>query len=190
MKDQLAVRIKLGDQQAFELLFRKFYVRLCAFSNKFLNDPEEAQEIVQNLFAKIWEGREDINPEDSLKAYLFKIAQNSSLNRLRKKNVESRYIEIYKLVYVEQQEYSAHESLMAMELEEHIAHSIEKLPTQCRKIFELSRNEGLKYREIADFLHISIKTVEVQMSKALRSLRTELGDYLIDILILTIIINL
>jgi RNA polymerase sigma-70 factor (ECF subfamily) len=79
---------------------------------------------------------------------------------------------------------------MAMELEEHIAHSIEKLPTQCRKIFELSRNEGLKYREIADFLHISIKTVEVQMSKALRSLRTELGDYLIDILILIIIINL
>lgn len=186
----MAIRIKLGDQQAFELLFRKFYVRLCAFSNKFLNDPEEAQEIVQEAFTKIWEGREDIDPEDSLKAYLFKIAQNLSLNRLRKKEVESRYIEIYKLVYIEQQEFSSHESLMAKELEEHIALSIDKLPTQCRKIFELSRNEGLKYREIADFLHISIKTVEVQMSKALRSLRTELGDYLIHVIILLIYCNL
>lgn len=178
MKDQLAMRIKLGDQQAFELLFRKLYVRLCKFSYKFLNDTEEAQEIVQEVFTKIWEGREDIDPEESLKSYLFKIVQNLSLNRLKRKKVESRYIEIYKLVYNDNLEFSAHESLLARELEEQIALSIGHLPNECRKIFQLSRNEGLKYREIADVLHISIKTVETQMSKALRSLRVELRDYL------------
>lgn len=183
MRDQLSLRIKLGDQQAFELLFHKYYVRLCAFSNKYLNDREEAQEIVQEVFVKIWEGRETINPEDNLKAYLFKIAQNLSLNKLKRKKVESRYIEIFKLVYIENQEISSHESLIIKELEVHISNSIEKLPTQCRKVFEFSRIDGLKYREIADVLHISIKTVETQMSKALRLLRIELSDYLTIFLI-------
>lgn len=177
------MRIKLGDEQAFELLFRKFNVRLCIFANKFLNDPEEAQEIVQSVFVKIWEGRDEIDPEDSLKSYIFKIVQNLSLNKLRRKKVESRYVEIYKLVYIEQQEFSAHDSLLVRELEENITHSIGKLPTECRKVFELSRIEGLKYREIADTLNISIKTVEAQMSKALRSLRIELSDYLVLVLI-------
>jgi RNA polymerase sigma-70 factor, ECF subfamily len=186
MKDPLAMRLKLGDEQAFELLFRMYYVRLCAFANKFLNDPEEAKEIVQNVFVKIWEGRDEIDPEDSLKSYLFKIAQNLSLNKLRRNKVESRYTEIYKLVYIENQEFSAHESLLARELEEHISQSIGKLPGECRKVFELSRIEGLKYREIADTLNISIKTVEAQMSKALRSLRIELGDFLALLLIVLI----
>lgn len=183
MKDQLAVRIKLGDEQAFELFFRKYYVRLCAFANKFLNDPEEAKEIVQDVFSKIWEGRDEIDPEDSLKSYVFKIAQNLSINKLRRKKVETAYTEIYKLVYIEHLEFSAHESLLAKELEENIAQAINKLPAECSKIFELSRVEGLKYREIADTLHISVKTVEAQMSKALKSLRLELSDYLTFLII-------
>ena len=178
MKDQLAVRIKLGDEQAFELFFRKFNVRLCAFANKFLDNPEEAQEVVQDMFVKLWENRDEIDPENSLKSYVFKIVQNLSINRLRRKKVESRYAEIYKLVYIDNHEFSAHESLLARELEAHIVHSIKKLPAECRKIFELSRSEGLKYREIAETLHISVKTVEAQMSKALRSLRIELTDYI------------
>lgn len=186
MIDQLALRIKLGDEQAFELLYRKFYVRLCAFANKFLNDPEIAQEIVQDVFTKIWEGREDIDPEDSINAYLFKIAQNLSINNLRRKKVESKYIEIYKLVYTDHMEFSVLESLLAKELDENISDSIARLPAQCRKIFELSRSEGLKYKEIADTLNISIKTVEAQMSKAFRSLRIELNDFLPIILIVLI----
>jgi RNA polymerase sigma-70 factor, ECF subfamily len=179
MKDLLALRIKLGDEQAFELFFRKYNVRLCVFANKFLNDPIEAQETVQEMFIKIWQGHDEIDPEDSLKSYAFKIVQNNCLNKLRRKKVETNYIEIYKLVYIDHQEFSVHESLLAQELEEHIVHSIGKLPTECRKVFELSRKEGLKYREIAETLHISVKTVEGQMSKALQSLRVELSDYLI-----------
>jgi RNA polymerase sigma-70 factor (ECF subfamily) len=190
MRDQIAERIKMGDEQAFELLFRKYFVRLCSFTNKFINDPDLSREIVQEVFMKIWEGRENINPDDSLKSYLFKIAQNLSINNLRRAKVESRYKEIFKLVYVDHEEFSSHESLLAKELEENISLSIGKLPPECRKIFELSRTEGLKYKEIAETLHISVKTVETQMSKALRILRDELSDYLTLLLIVLIFSNM
>lgn len=183
MKDLVAARIKLGDEQAFELFFRKYYVKLCGFANKFLNDPEEAKNIVQEAFTRIWEDREDINPEESLKSYIFKITQNLSLNKLARNKVESRYVEIYKQVYIENMEQSAYESLLTKELENKIAIATGKLPSGCKKIFELSRVEGLKYCEIADLLHISVKTVEAQMSKALRTLRIELKDYLMFLIV-------
>jgi RNA polymerase sigma-70 factor, ECF subfamily len=178
MKDQLALRIKIGDEKAFELLFRKYYIRLCAFANKFLNEPEEAREVVQELFTKVWEGRKEINPEESLNAYLFKITQNICFNRLRRKKVESNYIEIYKLVYVDHFEISPFDSLLANELNDNISRAVDKIPFRCRRVFELSRMEGLKYSEIASALKISVKTVEAQMSKALRILRFELTDYM------------
>jgi RNA polymerase sigma-70 factor, ECF subfamily len=186
MTDKLALRIKLGDEQAFELLFRRYYVRLCSFANKFLNDPEESREIVQEVFTKLWEIRDEIDPEDSLKSYIFKITQNFSFNKLRRRKVESRYTEIYKLVYFEQYEFSPHESFAARELEGIIARSIGKLPPECRNIFELSRVEDFKYKEIAENLKISIKTVEAQMSKALRLLRIELSEYLLLLIIVLI----
>jgi RNA polymerase sigma-70 factor (ECF subfamily) len=184
MKDLIATRIKLGDEQAFELLFRKYYVRLCGFANKFLNDHEEAQNIVQDVFTKIWEGREDIELDDSLKSYIFKATQNLCLNKITRNKVESKYLEIYRQVYINNRTLSASESLFAKELESNIAVAIDKLPGKCKKIFELSRIEGLKYSEIAEILHISIKTVEAQMSKALRTLRIELKDYLTILIIL------
>jgi RNA polymerase sigma-70 factor (ECF subfamily) len=178
MIDHLALRIKLGDEQAFELLFRKYYVRLCGFANKYFDDPEEAREVVQEVFTKIWEGREDIDPEESLRAYLFKITRNICINKLRRKQVESKYIEIYKFIYVDNKEVSPYESLIADELNDNITTALSKIPQKCRRIFDLSRVEGLKYNEIAENLHISVKTVEAQMSKALQILRLELKDYL------------
>lgn len=117
MGDQVASRIKFGDEQAFELLFRKYFVRLCSFANKFLNEPEEARDVVQQVFTKIWEGRQDINPEDSLNAYLFRITQNICINNLRRRKVESKYADIYKIVYVDNREISPYESLLSHELE-------------------------------------------------------------------------
>jgi len=183
MKDQLALRIKIGDGQAFELLFRKYYVRLCGYAYKFLNEPEEAREVVQDVFTKLWERREDIDPEESINAYLFKMTQNNSINKLRRKKVESKYIEIYKLVYVDHREPSPYESLLAHELNDEINTAISNMPPKCRRIFELSRVEGFKYSEIAAALHISIKTVEAQISKALQILRLELGDVLIMLIV-------
>lgn len=178
MRDPIAYRIKLGDEQAFELLFRRYYVRLHGFVNKFLKDQDLAHDIAQDAFAKIWEGREDIDPENYLHSYLFMIAKNLSLNRLKRLKTESKYIEIYRYVYIDHSHPSAHESLITRELEEIVANAVGKLPPGCRNVFELCRNEGLKYREIAEVLKISVKTVETQMSKAYRIIRLELDGYL------------
>ena len=178
MKDKLAIRIKVGDEIAFELFFRMYYIRLCAFSNKFLHDPEEAREVVHDVFTALWRGRKEIRPDESLVSYVFKITQNKSINRLRKKKVESKYIEMYKYIYLDKTEISPDESLIAQELSDSIINIIMKLPPQCKRIFELSRVEGMKYIEIADKLQISVKTVEVQISKALQILRNELKGHM------------
>lgn len=178
MKDLLAWRIKKGDTQAFELFFRKYYVRLCGFSNKFIHDPEQAHDIVSDAFLKIWENRIDIDPENSLVSLVFKITQNLSINHLRSKKVESKYLDILKFTYVENSDFSNYETLFRNELEEKIQSAIDKIPARCKEVFELSRTEGLKYNQIAEHLNISVKTVEVHMSKALKILRTELADYI------------
>ena len=173
----------MGDQQAFELLFRIYYVRLCRYANKYLNNPDDARDVVQEVFTKVWENRYEIDPEDSLKAYIFKITGNNSINRLRHRKVESKYNDIYKLVYADKREISSHDSLIAHELTGHLIEAKSKIPPKCRKIFDLSRMDGLKYSEIAVTLNISVKTVEAHMSKALTILRYELRDYLKIILI-------
>ena len=178
MKDQIALRIKAGDEKAFELLFYKYYVRLCGFANRFLDDPENSREVVQETFVKIWEGRENIDPEESLKSYLFTITKNTALNRLRRKKVESKFIGIYKLVYIENDEYFDYDSIQIQELEKSITDAISTIPTKSKRVFELSRIEGLTYGEIAETLKISVKTVETQMSRALQILRHKLKDYL------------
>jgi RNA polymerase sigma-70 factor, ECF subfamily len=184
MKDQLSMRIKIGDEQAFELLFRKYYVSLCVFANKYFNDPEEAREVVQEVFTKIWNGRKDLDLDESLNHYLFKSVSNLCINKLRRRKVESRYAEIYKQVYLNSVEISPYESLVASELKDKIASALNKIPPRCRTIFDLSRVEGLAYNEIAKTLNISVKTVETQMSKALSRLRYELKEYLKLIIIL------
>lgn len=177
-KDLLALKIINGDEQAFELLFRNYYLRLCSFCNKFIQDNEEAREIAEEVFLKIWENRKDIDPEESLCSYMFKIARNMSINRLRRKKVESRYIDILKTTYIDHDECSGYESFISRELEKNIQAAIDKIPPKCKKVFELSRIEGLRYLQIAELLNISIKTVEVHMSKALNILRVELKEYL------------
>lgn len=187
MRDQLSIRIKQGDEQAFELLFRLYYIHLSQYANKFLNDPEQAKEISQEVFCKIWEGRDEIDPEYSLKSYIFRIARNLCINILNKRKLESKYSELIKHVYIDFTDTnSTHESLCAKELEESITAAVSKMPSECRKIFELSRVEGLKYKEIAEMLNISIKTIECQMSKAFRILREELNEYLLPVFLLAL----
>lgn len=178
MKDLLAWRIKRGDTQAFELFFRKYYARLCSFSNKFVHDPEQSRDIVSDAFLKIWENRMDIDPENSLVSLLFKITQNLSINHLRSKTVESKYLEILKITYIENSDFSNYETTIKNELENKIKAAMGKIPARCKQVFELSRTEGLKYNQIAEQMNISVKTVEVQMSKALKILREELIDFL------------
>jgi RNA polymerase sigma-70 factor (ECF subfamily) len=168
----------MGDEHAYELFFHKSYLRLCQFANKFLNNPVESKEVVQDVFINLWENRELIDPEESLLSYLFKIVQNKCINKLHHKKVETKYAEVYKLVYADHRSISPADSLLALELSEHINKVVAGLPPQCRKIFELSRYDGQRYSEIATTMNVSVKTVEAQISKALKILRVELKIYL------------
>lgn len=180
--DQLTqtAALRSGDEAAFEAVFRLWYEPLCGYASRLTDgDLDEAEDLVQQVFVKLWERREQLDIVWSLKSYLYKTVHNAALNRLRAAKTRSKYLD-YNAEHLEQQ-HTPHE-FAAGELAERLQKALGKLPPQCRHIFELSRFEELKYREIADQLGISIKTVETQMGKALRLLRFQLAEYLVTLL--------
>jgi RNA polymerase sigma-70 factor (family 1) len=169
--------IQTGDEKAFEMMFRELYQPLCRYAYSFVSNHEEAEEIVQASFIGIWEKRQTIDIDTSLKAYLYRVVRNASLNVIKHGKV--------KQIYLEQSEFTAEkttdateQALITDELERKIFSAIQTLPDQCRLIFKLSRFEEMKYQEIANQLNISIKTVENQMGKALKIMREQLREYL------------
>jgi len=169
------------DKKAFEQLFRKYFPALMGFAGKFLSNEDDAREVVHSVFIRLWEKKEQIDSTTSLKSYLFTSVHNRSLNMIRdrKKFSETEIPDMAGDVDVSSQ-------IEAMELEEKIREAIDTLPEKCREIFELSRFEGMKYADIADKLNISVKTVENQMSKALKVLRKKLINYLTIIICLVL----
>ena len=178
--------IKSGDENALEMLFKDYYQPLCRYANSYLGDPDDAEEVVQNCFIKLWEKREQILIQSSVKSYLYQIIRNACLNEIKHQKVKRNYGEMISQEG-EQLGESSDQSTLKSELEEKIAIALQTLPQQCRLIFTMSRFEELKYQEIADQLNLSIKTVENQMGKALKLMRTQLQEYLpLIILILNI----
>ena len=157
----------------FERLFRDFFPPLMAFARKILVDEDDAREVVHQVFIKLWEKRNELDLSTSLKSYLFTSVHNRSLNviRDRKKFASGEVPDVAG-------EWDVSAQIESMELEGKIREAIDSLPDKCREIFELNRFEGLKYGEIARQLDISVKTVENQISKALKILREKLGRYL------------
>jgi len=162
------------DHQVLEELFKTYFTPLMAFSRKILGDEDDAREVVQQVFIRLWEKRGDIDLSTSLKSYLFTAVNNRSLNVIRDRKKFSS-----EEVPEGPGDWDVSEELESVELEEKIRGAISSLPERCRLIFELSRFEGLKYAEIALKLDISVKTVENQMTKALKILREQLANYLI-----------
>jgi RNA polymerase sigma-70 factor, ECF subfamily len=165
-------RIAAGDQGAFEALFREHYRALCAFARQYMKDAEKAEDLVQDLFFRLWQDRAKIQVTMSVKAYLFASVRNRCLNAVA---VQSRV----RSLNDEEDEAVFEEDVSEEERTHRLARvhaAIEALPEERRKVFKLSRYEGLKYQEIADRLGISVKTVENQMGKALKTLREELQD--------------
>ncbi len=178
----LLIALKNGDQAALETLFRTYYERLCNYANTMLNDGDESEEIVQQLFIQIWEKRASMNISNSIQAYLHKAVRNSCLNKIKHNKVKRLHAEEVTAL-ANHSEPSSSISLQN-ELQDQIKKAIESLPEQCRIIFKLSRFEELKYSEIADQMGLSIKTIENQMGKALRIMREKLKDYLVIIIML------
>jgi RNA polymerase sigma-70 factor, ECF subfamily len=168
-------RIRQGDKQEFEKLFRSSYVSLVRYAKTLLRDHDAAEEIVQELFFRLWQDRQNLRVESSLNGYLFRSVHNRSLHYIEHQKVVSRHAgEVSAGAELTSEPVT--EAIYYNELQSRVARVLERLPERCRVIFRMSRFEGLKYHEIADKLAVSLKTVEADMGKALREFRKALAE--------------
>ena len=173
----LIAQLKSGCKEAYGHLFKLYHGELCNYMTAISGNPKIAEDIAQQTFIKIWENRKKLSlSKDKLKRYLFKVAYNLFIDSQRKKKKEFELLENLKqeayLELVDADTSLFEERLKKVEME------IDNLPEQCKKVFIMSKKEGLKYREISEQLHISIKTVEVHMAKAMKRLRAQLTSFL------------
>lgn len=175
--DQALLELLRKDaDKAVELLFRQYYSYVCKMVYQVVADAVIAEDIGQEVFFEIWRRKDQLVINTSLKAYLRRSAVNRTLNYLRDRKI--KWEDDQELPMLEDDTPSITQLLEAEELQEHIDNAIDQLPEKCRIVFMLSRQEDLSYQEIADHLNISIKTVENQISKALKYLRVALKPYL------------
>jgi RNA polymerase sigma-70 factor (ECF subfamily) len=174
-------------------IFQQFFQPLYHLSSHYLEDPDEAKEVVQDAFVKLWEVRQNLDEDSNIRNFLFTLVKNNCLNLLKRKQLLLKHHERLKWMEMHYQ----YESLSRMgddylefnELKEKIDLAIKNLPEHCRVVFEMSRFEDLKNREIAEKLGVTQKTVEAHLTKALKILRNELKDYLPVIVVITKILN-
>lgn len=169
----------------FEQVFKSHFKALYVYASTLLKSDTQAEEIVQQVFFKLWEKRARININQSVTAYLYSAVYNECLNYLKHEKVKRKH-QAYVMHTAAPGTESTPKKIIAKELEMKISEALNCLPEQCRTIFQMSRFEELKYREIADKLNLSVKTIENQMGKALRIMRAQLIEYL-PILLVTIL---
>jgi RNA polymerase sigma-70 factor (ECF subfamily) len=164
--------IRAGDPAAFEALFHAEHAALCAFAYRYLKARDLAEEIVQEVFLFIWERRKTWDVRSSVRSYLFTAVRNAAVSYLRHERVVRRRerdaLELFQIP-------SVHADLEEAEILAAVQRAVGRLPERCRLVFTLQREQGLTYAEVAEVLGISPKTVEVQMGRALKSLRKSLA---------------
>jgi RNA polymerase sigma-70 factor (ECF subfamily) len=168
-------RIKQGDEGQFESLFRSSYVSLVRYAKTLIRDHDTAEEIVQDLFFRLWKDREKLQIESSLNGYLYRAVHNRCLHHINHNKVVEKYAREMAFNATESNE-TPTDILNYRDLQAKIAGILERLPEKCGKIFCMSRFEGLKYSEIAEKLSVSIKTVEANMGRALKEFRKALAE--------------
>jgi RNA polymerase sigma-70 factor (ECF subfamily) len=180
------VALERAWQLQFEEVFKDHFKSLHSYAYTIVKDDIMAEEMVQNVFYKLWEKKGQIEVTQSVTAYLYRSVYNESLNYLKHLKVREAH-----QAYVKHQpgdSNNAAEHIRLKDLKQNLDRALSELPEQCRTVFQMSRFEELKYQEIADRLSISVKTVENHMGKALRLLREKLVDFLPAILL--ILLNL
>ena len=169
-------RLKNGDESAYELLFEEYYRGLTIYANKYVNDLETAKEIVQDLFVHLYEKREYLDINSSLKSYLFRSTHNRCINYINAQKIRMQHAEyVYKTADIKED--VLEQEVNKTELEEALFDAINQLPPKCKSIFKMNRFEGMSNTEIAEQLKLSKRTVETQISKALRILRVKIEPY-------------
>jgi RNA polymerase sigma-70 factor (ECF subfamily) len=174
----------IGDEETYIFLYREYYVALCSYSRRYVGRKDIAEEIVSDTFLKIWETRESLQINTSVKAYLFQAVCNNSLNYLRKLKKEEILDEYFletsseNIGFASVSEEIDEPSLTMENINEKIEEAVSQLPEQQQKAFRLKRFEGKKNREVAEIMGLSVKTIEMHLSKATLNLRKTLKDYL------------
>ncbi len=176
-KEKWAEKIRRGDRAAFEALYLTYAEGLCSFTLQYVKAPEVAEGLVQDLFVKLWKRRRQWNPQDNPKSYLYTAARNQALDHLKHLEVERQWAEHVRH-RSEVPSRTPEQEFRYKEFNEAVEEAIQALPERRRLVFTLSRQHGLTYREIAEVMDISVKTVEAQMSQAFKTLRELLSTYL------------
>jgi RNA polymerase sigma-70 factor (ECF subfamily) len=172
--DFLAEQLKKGNDRAYMFLLSHYHRRLCAYAQTLINDHSQAEDIVQNVFLKTWRSRKKLDSYFSVQSFLYKSVYNEFLSTYRKNRavtlLEKKYMEsLYQIVE------NTDDAAIAKMIEL-VKKEVQRLPPKCKHVFSLSKEDGLTNIEIAECLHISIKTVEAQITKAFKILRKELDD--------------
>lgn len=175
---KLFLQIQKGNEEAFECYFRKHYDGLLKFVWGYVNSEAVAEELVQEVFLRIWKNREELDSDKPLSAYLFRTARNISIDYLRHSKVEESWAEEKKKLHNPTQRPTVDERLNDKMLLDEVKKAIQALPERRREVFMLSRYEGMSYKQIAQVLDISVSTVETHIRRSLRSLREQFEPYI------------
>jgi RNA polymerase sigma-70 factor, ECF subfamily len=167
--------LQKGNERAFEFVFNEYYASLTRFAFSFVKDQDKAQSLAQDVFIKLWEKREALNPVDNLLPYLMSMVRNQSIDYLRKEKSSAK---TQKQIRIEESVNTTEEQISKNEFEEELLKSLLKLPERCRMAFEMSRFDGFQNKEIAQKMEISVKGVEALIGRSLKLLRTELEEFL------------
>ena len=174
-------KLKNGDNNAYTLLMNDYYKNLCGYANLFTKDPSKSEDIVQNVFVKIWIYRKKIDPNIPIKKYLYKSVYNEFIDQYRKNksviSLEEKYLKVIDTIIDDN-------SLDIEKLMMNVNRETDKLPEKCKRVFILNKKEGLTHDEIAEYLQISTKTVESHITRAFKILNQKLGNKIKSILII------
>lgn len=180
--------LKAGNEEALDLLFKKYYAPLCQYAQVFLADTASCEDVISELFADIWIKKKELHITKSFKSYVYRSAKNAALIYLRKKRINTIRLEDVKEYTID-----TGQCINSKYSEEHtrlnIQKIMERIPPRSREVFVLHRFEGMKYKEIAEFLGISVKTVENHMGKALKTLHQH-QDFLLKIVGGVVVVSL
>lgn len=173
---QLILHMQAGDSAAFQTLYRKYWRQLFSFACQATRSTDDAKDLLQDLFAEVWQNRNSIRPDAFSVAYLYTALRHKVLDRIRRLSVREDYVKAITATASEL-DHSTESSILAEDFAEHLNQELNSLPDRCRLIFHLSRFEHQSIDEIAQQLQLSPQTVKNQLSKALQRLRTNLPEY-------------
>lgn len=170
----LTESLKNGKEEAFAYLVDTYHHKLCVYANTLVKDVYCAEDIVQNVFAKVWEKRNRLNPDYAIKSFLYKSVYNEFIDHYRKNisllSLEKKHFKTLDEILLDEDSESLNEVIEIVKKE------IQNLPPKCKEVFILSKQQGLTNNEIAEYLNVSVKAVEAQITKAFSILRSSMKE--------------